>query len=172
MFTLVKDEPDQHLYRYRSLLLNIHWDELRLEHLNSIAAACESVIKECGSMTSIVVMRGGVNVDLSTEARRAIADMMPRFDRHNRAQAVVVEADGFMASLARSVITGINLVARNRANQKVFQSSEEATRWLLELPAQPTDLRGSFGTVWPHVERLLRERSRSATASPRIAPRT
>ena len=168
-FTLVKDEPDQHLFRRGSFLLNIHWDELRLQHLISITNACEQIIKEHGSMTSLIIMRGAVNVDLSNETRRASASLTTKCNPYNTGQAVVVEANGFMASLARSVITGINLLARARASQRVFQDSREATAWLVSLPTQASEIRDSFDTIWPAIDKLLAERSRSVAGQARIA---
>lgn len=168
-FILVKDDPDQHLYRYNSLLLNIHWDELRLQHLTAIAAACDQIIKDHGSMTSLIVLRGAVNVDLSNETRRASASLTAKCNPYNTGQAVVVEANGFMASLARSVITGINLLARAKASQKVFQDTREATAWLLSLQAQPPGIRNSFGDLWPEIEQLLHQRSRSNAGQAKIA---
>jgi len=169
MFTLVKDEPDQHLYRHGSLLLIIHWNELQLQHLASITAACDQVVREHKQMTSLIIMRGAVNVDLSSDARRAGANLTNKYERYNTGQAIVVEASGFMASLARSVITGINLLARSKASQRVFQDSREATAWLCTLSAQPPAIRDSFGTLWPEIERLLVERSRSAAGQAKIA---
>jgi hypothetical protein len=168
-FTLVKDDPDQHLYRYGSLLLNIHWDELSLRHLTAIQSACDDIIKEHGSLTSLVVLRGAVNVDLSNETRRASANLTAKCNPYNTGQAVVVEANGFMASLARSVITGINLLARAKASQKVFQDTQEAAAWLLSLQSQPPPIRGSFAELWPDIEKLLQERSRTNAGQARIA---
>ena len=169
MFTLINEEPDQYLYRYRSLLLNVHWDELKLAHLTSITRACEQICGEHKQMTSIVMLRGAVNVDLSNEARLAGANLTNRFERFNTGQAVVVEASGFMASLARSVITGINLVARSKAPQRVFQDAKEATEWLCSIPGQPEWVRGADPRLWPEIQRILDERSRNAAGAPKIA---
>lgn len=169
MFTLISDEPDQHLYQYRSLLLNIHWDELKLAHLTSITRACEQVCDVHKQMTSIILLRGAVNVDLSNEARRAGASLTSRFEKFNTGQAVVVEASGFMASLARSVITGINLIARSKAPQRVFQDAREGTEWLCSLPGQPEGIRGAEGVLWPAIEQIMRERSRHLSGAPKIA---
>ena len=114
-------------------------------------------------------MRGSVNVDLSNETRRAAANLTAKCNPYNTGQAVVIEANGFMASLARSVITGINLLARAKASQKVFQDTREAAAWLLSLQAHPPQLRGSFADLWPDIEKLLNERSRSNAGAARIA---
>ncbi len=168
-FILVKDEPDQHLYRHDSFLLNIHWDELRLQHLISIANVCDQIIKDHGSLTSLILLRGAVNVDLSNETRKASAALTAKCNPYNTGQAVVVEANGFMASLARSVITGINLLARAKTSQRVFQDTREATAWLVSLPAQPAGVRDELDTLWPQIEKIMQQRSRSSTGQARIA---
>ena len=74
-----------------------------------------------------------------------------------------------MASLARSVITGVNLVARAKTNQRVFQDPREAAEWLLGLPSQPAPLRGAFPRLWPHIQEIMRIRSRTEAGQARIA---
>jgi hypothetical protein len=169
MFTLISEEPDQFLYQYRSFLVNIHWDEFRLAHLHSITRACEKIVGEHKQMTSLIVLRGAVNVDLSTEARKAGANLTMRFEKLSVGQAVVVEASGFMASMARSVITGINLIARAKSPQRVFQDPREATEWLCGLPAQPAEIQTGLPRLWAAIEELLRERNRKVSGPPKIA---
>jgi hypothetical protein len=168
-FILVKDEPDQHLYRHDSFLLDIHWDELRLQHLISIANVCDQIIKDHGSLTSLILLRGAVNVDLSNEMRKASAALTAKCNPYNTGQAVVVEANGFMASLARSVITGINLLARAKTSQRVFQDTREATGWLVGLPSQPAGIQGEFDTLWPQIDKIMQQRSRASAGQARIA---
>ncbi len=157
MFAVIKHSPDQQIFHYRSLLLNIHWDEWTSEHLSTISDACAKLVKEWGQMCSIVIMRGDINVDLSSETRRVGAELTSKFEHYNRGQAIVVEADGFRASMVRSVITGINLVARSRAKQRVFKDPEEATYWLCTLDTQPAEIRDTHAQTWAEIDKLLRE---------------
>jgi hypothetical protein len=169
VFKLVKDDPDQHLYLYQSFLLNIHWNDMRVQNIAAIAQVCDQVIKEHRTLTSLVFLRGAINVDLSTEMRKAAASLTERFNPYSAGQAMVIEANGFMASLARSVITGVNLVARAKTNQRVFQNPREGAEWLLELPSQPPALRGSFPKLWPHIQEIMHLRSRAEQGQARIA---
>ena len=169
VFKLVKDDPDQHLYIYQSFLLNIHWDDMRVQNIAALAQVCDAVVKEHGTLTSLVFLRGAINVDLSNDMRKAAASLTERFNAFSAGQAMVIEANGFMASLARSVITGINLVARAKTNQRVFQDPREASEWLLGLPSQPEPLRGTFPKLWPHIQEIMRLRSRTEAGQARIA---
>jgi hypothetical protein len=169
MFKLAKDDPDQHVYVYQSLLVNIHWDDMRVHNMTALSQVCDQVVKEHKTLTSLVFLRGAINVDLSNEMRKAAASLTERFNPYSTGQAMVIEANGFIASLARSVITGVNLVARQKTNQRVFQDPREAAEWLLGLPSQPPTLRGSFPKLWPHIQEIMRVRSRTDAGEPRIA---
>jgi hypothetical protein len=157
MFTLVKQLTDQRLYRWRSLLLNIHWNEFRLEHFRAINEACALIVGEHKQMSSIVVMRGQFHFDLTPEARRAGAALTKEWEGFNTGQAIVIEADGFKASLARSLITGVNLLARSKARQKVFKDPREATQWIGTLDNQTPELREAVPSAWVSFEKMLAE---------------
>jgi len=169
MFKLVRDDPDQHLYVHKSFLLNIHWDDMRVQNITALAGVCDQIVKQHGSLTSLVFLRGGINVDLSSDMRKAAAMLTEKFNPHSTGQAMVIEAGGFMASLARSVITGVNLLARAKTTQKVFQNPQEAAEWLLGLPTQPPEIRDSFPKLWPHIQEIMHQRSRSDAGQARIA---
>jgi len=155
MFTLVKQLTDQRLYRWRSLLLNIHWNEFRLEHFKAINDACALIVGEHQQMSSIVVMRGQFHFDLTPEARRAGAALTKEWEGFNTGQAIIIEADGFKASLARSLITGVNLLARSKARQKVFKDPREASQWVCALENQTPELRDSLPRIWPALQQML-----------------
>lgn len=157
VFTLVKQLTDQRLYRWQSLLLNIHWNEFRVEHFRAINDACAQIVGEHKQMSSIVVMRGQFHFDLTPEARRAGAALTKEWENYNTGQAIVIEADGFKASLARSLITGVNLLARSKARQRVFKDPREATQWVCALDNQTKELRTSLARTWTELDRMLRE---------------
>jgi hypothetical protein len=155
MFTLLKQITDQRLYRWRSLLLNIHWNEFRVEHFRAINEASAEIVGEHQQMSSIVVMRGQFHFDLSPEARRAAAALTKEWEGYNTGQAIIIEADGFKASLARSLITGVNLLARSKAKQKVFKDPREATQWVCALENQTPEVRTSLPRAWASLEQML-----------------
>ncbi len=146
---------NQHLYRYRSLLINIHWHEFELEHFRAIGRACTQLVREHKQMSSIVIMRGQFNFSLSTEARRAGAALTREFANTNTGQAIVIEADGFRASLARSLITGVNMLSGSRSRQRVFQDLHESCKWVCELDGQTPDIRDDQAKIWDAFQKLM-----------------
>ena len=155
LFKLVKQTPDMRLYRWRSLVLNFHWNEFRAEQFREIGKICSQVVAEHGQMSSIVVMRGDISLNLDAETRREGAALTKEFELTNTGQALVMEADGFKASLARSLITGVNLLARSKSRQRVFKEPREAAEWVCLLDGQPSEIRDAHVRVWAELERLV-----------------
>ncbi len=155
MFTEMILAPDQHLYRYKSMLINVHWHGFELEHFKKIHAACAQIVREHKQMTSIVVMRGEFNFSLSADARKATAALVKEFEDTNKGQAILIEASGFRASLARSLLTGVNLVARSKAQQKVFQEAKPCVDWLCGLDTQPNDIKAQAAPIFAEFQKLL-----------------
>jgi hypothetical protein len=74
---------------------------------------------------------GGVGVKMpDDETRKASAELMARLDPGLVASAVVVEGEGFFASVARGVIAGIFSLSRSRVPQRAFRTAPEAVAWL------------------------------------------
>jgi hypothetical protein len=155
MFSEMVLGPDQHLYRYKSLLVNVHWHGFELEHFKKIHAACAQIVREHKEMTSIVVMRGEFNFSLSADARKASAVLVKEFENTNKGQAILVEASGFRASLARSLLTGVNLVVRSKAQQKVFQEVRPCVEWLCGLDTQSKEIRALTIPILAEFQKLL-----------------
>jgi len=155
MFTEMVKAPHQHLYRYRSLLINFHWEEFELDHFRTLGRVCTTLVKDHGQMSSIVVMRGQFNFSLTPEARKAGASLTKEFAATNTGQAILIEADGFRASLARSLITGVNLLSGSRSKQRVFQEARETVPWLCGLENQPPEIRDQATPLWEAFQKLL-----------------
>jgi len=92
-----------------------------------------------------------------TAERNAIAELLRSFGEKIAASALIFEGEGFRAAAVRSVVAGLNLLARQPYPHKVFGTSEEASNWLAptlakaEIPVNPhelnrtlTDLRGEL----------------------------
>ncbi len=62
--------------------------------------------------------------------RKATAEMMAELGGNLRAVAGIIEATGFMASITRSILVGIQLLTRAPAPTKYFRTVEEAALWL------------------------------------------
>lgn len=66
----------------------------------------------------------------SDTLRRASVEMISSHKSVLRANAVVVEGQGFSAALTRGVISGMRLVFREDTPSKVFASVAEAATWV------------------------------------------
>lgn len=155
MFKLVAQTEDMRLYRWRSMVLNFHWNAFRAQQFRDIGKICAQVVADHGQMSSIVVMRGDISLNLDAETRREGAALTKEFELTNTGQALVMEADGFKASLARSLITGVNLLARSKSRQRVFKEPKEAAEWVCAIEEQPAEIRDARTRVWAELERLV-----------------
>jgi hypothetical protein len=157
MFEPFKIEKNQRFYLFHSLILDVFWGDLNVEHVLSISGICEHVVQKYGQLTSVIVVRGDYGIDLSPEMRRAGANLTAKYEKVNLAQALVMEEEGFRASMARSAITAVNLLARSRTKQRVFKDPYEATLWVASLEVQPPEIRSAADNLATWVRKLLAE---------------
>jgi hypothetical protein len=64
------------------------------------------------------------------EFRKCAADSLKRQSGRLAALAYVVAGEGFLASMARTVIAGVSLLSRSTHAEKVFSESLPAATWL------------------------------------------
>jgi hypothetical protein len=157
MFEPFKVEPTQHFYVHHSLIIGVLWGSLKLENVLSISGVIEHVVQKRGSQTSIIVVRGDYGIDLSPELRRAFANLTTKYEKYNMGQALVMEEEGFRASMARSAITAVNLLARSRTKQRVFKDPHEAALWVCSLDVQPPEVRFAGRKLADALQKLLAE---------------
>lgn len=155
MFEPYEEIEDCKLYRWRTMMLAVHWREFRKEHFELIGRACAAIEDEHGMMSSIVVLRGNFRLTLDYDARQAAADLTAQCEPFNIGQALVIEADGFKASIARSLLTGVNLIARSKAQQRTFKDPKEGIHWLCEIERQPDEVRAAAGDAWASIDGIL-----------------
>jgi hypothetical protein len=65
-----------------------------------------------------------------TECRQSIAETLRDASDHILASAVVFEGEGFRAAAVRSVVAGLNMLARQKFPHKVFSDISEAGSWM------------------------------------------
>ncbi len=149
------DIEDCRIYRWKSMMFAVHWREFRAFHFETIGKACAQLDRDHGMMSSIVVLRGSFRLTLDYDARQAAADLTAQCEPFNIGQALVLEAEGFKASIARSLLTGVNLVARSKAQQKTFKEPEDGIRWLCSLEKQPPEIRAAASDAWASIDAIL-----------------
>lgn len=137
--------------RHGSLVVSVHPRASTVDDITTIHRVCRRVIAEHPQMSSItILLEAGMALDGPTrDAAKALAS---DFRETSIGQAVVFGDDGLRASLVRSILTGVNLVAGARAPQRVFKRTEDAVRWVCGLPRQAAELRDGE-RVWSALVR-------------------
>ena len=92
----------------------------------------------------------------SSEARTALSNILRQGADAVLASAVVMEGDGFRASMVRSVATGLALVARQPFPHRVFAATEDAAAWI-DLRLGGSAPRASAAEILMALEELRRE---------------
>jgi hypothetical protein len=80
----------------------------------------------------LTIIENGADVSTSPAARNAMSKALSDNDRWLRAAAIAYEADGFKATIVRSVVTAINIISGARFPNRVFRDNREALGWLGE----------------------------------------
>lgn len=69
-------------------------------------------------------------LNIPTNVRDALSGMLKELDKHIVAATVVVDAEGFRASLVRTFVATMNLANRLEFPSNTDKSVDSATRWL------------------------------------------
>lgn len=118
-----------------SCLVLILWgrDPLR-DDLERISALQRALVAEHGYCVSLSVVPDKLAVKIGDGVREASADNLREFADTNLGAAVVVAQGGMRATLVRTLITGIQLIAFAPIKQRVFSSTRDALAWLAARP--------------------------------------
>jgi hypothetical protein len=98
------------------------------------------VVRQFPGRASFVCVIEETCPPLDETLRRASVEMMGQLGKDLRAVACVIEGTGFKASIARSVLVGIQLLLRSPVPIRFFRSMEEAAPWLQGHPTAARDL--------------------------------
>jgi hypothetical protein len=67
------------------------------------------------------------------DVREALDAMVPRVSPYYAGVSAIFEGGGFRAAMIRGILTGFQLLSRNKYPQKVFATPEECAAWALPL---------------------------------------
>lgn len=82
-----------------------------------------------------VIEAAATALNIPAEVREALAALLKEFQKHIAGAAVVVDAEGFRASLVRTFVATMNLGNRLEFPSNTERNLEAATRWLAERDA-------------------------------------
>jgi hypothetical protein len=80
----------------------------------------------------LTIIEKDADVSTPPAVRSAMSKVLMDNDRWLRGAAIAYEADGFKATILRSVVTAINLMSGARFPNRVFRDNRQALRWLGE----------------------------------------
>jgi hypothetical protein len=80
----------------------------------------------------LTILERDTDIRPSAAARQAVAQVLTDYGADIAGAAIAYEADGFKATIVRSVITAINLASSTRFPNRVFAGSDQAIDWLAE----------------------------------------
>ena len=108
--------------------------EVSLEGARAIAAVFADLrVKHLSEgLGFLTVLERDTDIRPSPAARQAVAQVLTDFGSDIGAAAIAYEADGFKATIVRSVITAINLASSTRFPNRVFAGTDDAIDWIAE----------------------------------------
>ena len=140
-----------------SCLVVIIWlGSPRREQMEQVTAIQRVIVAEHGYCVSLSIVQDRLSVNVGEGVKEASAENMKEFASTNLGAAVVVEQGGIRATIIRSLITGIQLVAFSPLKQRVFGSTADALGWLGARPGLPKDKSELISGLDPQLQALLR----------------
>jgi hypothetical protein len=145
------------------------WNDIVFQVWRSGATVAD--IEAASSLLTRVAERAGSQVVsvafLSSEGlpklgdaeRKRAADLAKQTSHHIKIAAQIIEGSGFIASMLRSVVSGVNMLSKNPT--KVFASNVEAARFLVD----GQHVRYTDGELLSLMERVLALSSAGARPS-------
>lgn len=103
-----------------------------LSGVQSVAAATQELKRQYPrqKLGFLTVIEPELAMQVSPEVRKALTAFLESVDQDLAAAAIVYEAHGFQATIARSIVTAIGLAARASFAHRVFAEMDEALHWM------------------------------------------
>ena len=127
---------DHRAYAWDSLLVVVFEQPTPVEAAQAIQRFHRERIAMHSRISSITVLAGQLQLQVDPEVRRIGSEIAREAAQVGIAGAVVVPAEGWIATFYRSVITGMHIVARVKTPHRVFSRIDDAVRWICEQPGQ------------------------------------
>ena len=128
--------------------------------VNAIRRGFEQLEAQYGQVGYLSYIEGTKCTLMDARARELLADVIRRHTSRIDAAAMIVNGDGFRATLVRSVLTGIHLASRAVHPMRAFSTMDPALAWYGEkrpsrkLP--PSALREALLALYPPAAEALR----------------
>lgn len=141
---MVVDREAVRVGRWRTVHLTLYRGSPRIPDIQASAAAHDRLRATYPGKTAVLVYgeKGGGMPD--SETRAYISELQKEVAPQTRCAATVLQAEGFWASAAYSVLVGVGLFIRPGCPTKFFKDLDVAANWVIEHlddpDARPQDL--------------------------------
>lgn len=130
---------------YTSLVIDgavLHvWRQNTITGASHLHQAINLASDQAGGPVPVLIVVEPDTPPPTADVRREIASVMQQVDGQVRMSALAFEGSGFGAAMARSVVTGLSLLARHSYPYKVFATVEHALLWMERSGADVEKLR-------------------------------
>lgn len=113
------------------------------EHVHAFMALAKQLSAVYPKNSNITLVMRAAELP-GSQARIALEELIAQYSQHIHSVAMVIDGDGFWASMIRSFLTGLHLLRGNGYRSKAFASPAEAIPWL--LPDHTADTGVTSGT--------------------------
>lgn len=121
-----------------------------LPGVESVAAAVQDLKRKYRGqkLGFLTVIEPELEMHVTADVRTALTAFLESVDQDLAAAAVVYEAHGFQATIARSIVTAIDLAARSSFAHRVFADMHEALHWMAgKVGPSDATLEGMLGSA-------------------------
>jgi hypothetical protein len=133
---IVSEDAGLRVATWRNVMMLFWQGEVTAERLRATRPVQKGILSRFAEGSAVLtVVSDKTPLMMSSEARDEAAAQQRDFSPTHVGMATVIEGTGFFAATARSTASGIILFTRGVAPTKVFDSTDEAVRWLGPLLA-------------------------------------
>jgi hypothetical protein len=101
-----------------------------VEHVEAFMALAQSLSVTYPQNSNVTLVLRNTELP-GADAKAALESLTEQYARAIHSVALVIEGNGFWASMVRSFLTGLHLLRGNGYRCKAFATPSEATAWLL-----------------------------------------
>lgn len=160
MFKRIHEAEGLRVYTHGPLMVTTHRSRITGPQLRGLVTLCHAHLAALPppvKMSFLSILRGELVLQMDDDVKPAGVELTRATEERSLGQAVVIEAEGFKASTARAVMSGISLLARRKAPQTVVRTVDEGLAWVCALDGQSSDIRGNKAALTRALQPVLDE---------------
>jgi hypothetical protein len=133
---IVSEDDGLRVATWQNVMMLFWYGEVSAERLKPTKAIQRAILARYAQGSAVLtVVSAQTPLSMSSAAREEATLQQKEFSKTHVGMATVIEGTGFFKSTARSIASGITLFSRPIAPTRIFDTVEEAVRWLAPLLA-------------------------------------